>query len=176
MFELITFLTLMVLGYGFGQYAERNHYRSILEREKQFRGEVLVFQTGIPPTQEPGQDQSQNQRVQLVMGSVVISVDYFKRFLAGLRSIFGGRVKSYESLLDRARREAILRMQQQASELGAGMVINLRMETASISKGEQKTVGSVEVLAYGTAIVSQSPQSPFAPTRFGSSRELFERG
>jgi len=174
MFELITFLTLMVLGYGFGQYAERRHYRSILEREKRFRSEVLVFQTGIPP--EQGRGEEQNQDVQLVMGSVVISVDYFKRFLAGLRALFGGRVKSYESLLDRARREAILRMQQQASKLGAGMVINLRMETASISKGEQQTVGSVEVLAYGTAIITRDAPSRVTPSQFGHATELFERG
>lgn len=172
MFELVIFLVLMVLGYGFGQYAERRHYRSILEREKWFRSEVLVFQTGVPPEQ----DHEQERDVQLVMGSVVISVDYFKRFLAGLRALFGGRVKSYESLLDRARREAILRMQQEASKLGAGMVINLRMETASISKGEQKTVGSVEVLAYGTAIIIRDTSSRFAPTRFGRATELFERG
>ena len=45
----------------------------------------------------------------------MVSVDYFKRFLAGLRMIFGGRVSSYESLLDRARREALLRMRLQAA-------------------------------------------------------------
>ncbi|MFT6733724.1 MAG: hypothetical protein ACJAS9_001914 [Polaribacter sp.] len=39
-------------------------------------------------------------------------MDYFKRFLAGLRNIFGGRVVTYESLVDRARREAILRMKE----------------------------------------------------------------
>ncbi len=171
MIEFVTFLVLMALGYGFGQYAERKHYRSILEREKRFRSEVLVFQTGVPPEQGQGQDQD----VRLVMGSVVISVDYFKRFLAGLRALFGGRVKSYESLLDRARREAVLRMQQEASKLGAGMVINLRMETASISKGEEKTVGSVEVLAYGTAIITRDARSRFEPTRFGRATELFER-
>ena len=167
--DLLIFLTLMALGYGFGQYAERKHYRSILKREKQFRSTVLVIQTRVPPEQE------KEQGVQLVMGSVVISVDYFKRFLAGLRALFGGRVKSYESLLDRARREAILRMQQEAGKLGAGMVINVRIETASISKGEDKTVGSVEVLAYGTAIIIQEAPSRFAPTRFGHATELFER-
>ena len=35
------------------------------------------------------------------MGNVVVSVDYFKRFVAHLRMIFGGRVHTYESLLDR---------------------------------------------------------------------------
>ena len=44
-------------------------------------------------------------------------------------------------------------MKQQASSLGAVMVFNVKYETASISKGAGKTIGSVEVLAYGTALI-----------------------
>jgi len=145
---LITFLVLLLTGFGFGQLAERRHYRSILEREKRLRGEILLQQTCESP--QKGKQRSG----QLVTGNVVISVDYFKRFLAGLRALAGGEVSSYSSLLERARREAILRMLEQASKLGAASVINLKMETASISKGERKTIGSVEVLAYGTAIIA----------------------
>ena len=54
----------------------------------------------------------------LVNGSTVVSNDYFKRLLAILRNIFGGRVKAYESLLDRARREAVLRMKDEAHSSG----------------------------------------------------------
>ena len=86
-------------------------------------------------------------------GNVVISVDYFKRFVAGLRNLVGGRITTYETLLDRARREAILRMKEQAHGLGGYIVFNVKLETASISKGRKNTVGSVEVLAYGTAFV-----------------------
>jgi uncharacterized protein YbjQ (UPF0145 family) len=81
----------------------------------------------------------------------VISVDYFKRFLASLRNIFGGRISSYETLVDRARREAILRMK--ASCPGATQIINVRLETSSLSKNTRKgSIGSIEVFAYGTAI------------------------
>ena len=69
-----------------------------------------------------------------------------------MRSIVGGRVSSYESLIDRARREAILRMKEQAATLDANYVFNVKMETSSISKGRRNSIGSVEVLAYGTAI------------------------
>lgn len=143
----IYFLILLALGYGFGRYAENRHYHSIREREKIFRGKMLL----IPGKHPPADFGSQNS--QLVSGSVVISVDYFKRLLAALRIFFGGRVKSYETLLDRARREAILRMQQQARELGSSVVLNIKLETASISKGRKDTIGSVEVLAYGTAMI-----------------------
>lgn len=145
MFELAVFLVLLTLGYGFGQYAERRHYRSILEREKRLN--VLpAIAARFPPT-EPHYHQA------LVIGSTVISVDYFKRFLAALRALFGGRVIAYESLLDRARRESLLRMKQQAEALGAEMVFNVKYETASISKGQGNTIGSIEVLAYGTALI-----------------------
>ncbi|MDF3037266.1 MAG: hypothetical protein K0S28_2540, partial [Paucimonas sp.] len=64
--------------------------------------------------------------------------------------IVGGPVQSYETLLDRARREAILRMKESCPD--ADQIINLRIETSSISEGAKNTVSSVEVLAYGTAV------------------------
>ena len=44
-------------------------------------------------------------------------------------------------------------MKQSASDLGANYVFNVKMETSSISKGSRESIGSVEVLAYGTAII-----------------------
>jgi len=79
-------------------------------------------------------------------------VDFFKRFLSSLRNLIGGRVRAYETLLDRARREAILRMKEEAIAHGAHMIFNLKVETSSIHKGRRNAVGSVEVLAYGTAL------------------------
>ena len=137
---------LLVLGYGAGRWAERRHYRSILRREDQMRDIILITGKTVPDGKPP-------PGTQLVLGSVVISVDYFKRFVAHLRMIFGGRVHTYESLLDRARREALLRMQARARDLGAKMIFNVRFETSSISKGRRESVGSVEVLAYGTAVI-----------------------
>lgn len=143
--DILIFLTLLALGYGFGQYAEKRHYRSIIEREKALNC-LPAIASRIPPT-----DVFYEQR--LVLGSVVVSVDYFKRFLATLRNLFGGRVTSYESLLDRARREALLRMKEKAQAAGAGLVFNVKYETSSISKGRKNTIGSIEILAYGTAMI-----------------------
>ena len=89
----------------------------------------------------------------LVMGNAVISADYFKPFLASLRKIFGGRLGAYESLVERARREAILRMKAEARARGAAMVFNVKLETSRVFKGRRRSVLSVEVLAYGTAVV-----------------------
>ncbi len=143
--NLLIFLTLMTLGFVFGSLAEKRHYRSILKREEQYRHLVVI------PQRFPRVNNVRESV--LVSGSVVVSVDYFKRFLASLRMIFGGRLGSYESLLDRARREAILRMQEQADALNAQFIYNLKLETSSISKGAKDRIGSIEVLAYGTALI-----------------------
>jgi uncharacterized protein YbjQ (UPF0145 family) len=145
MLDLIIFLTLLALGYGFGRYAELRHYRSIIQREKELRT-IPAVSSRFPPPEERPMDSA------LVMGSAVISVDYFKQFIAALRNLVGGRVTSYETLVDRARREAILRMKEQARDLNAYIICNIKLETSSIHKGQRNGIGSVEVLAYGTAL------------------------
>jgi uncharacterized protein YbjQ (UPF0145 family) len=135
----------MLLGYGFGTWAEHKHYKSIEEREKRYQHLPTI---GL---KQPLSQQGRVVKTQLAAGNVVISVDYFKRFLASLRNIFGGRVSSYETLVDRARREATLRMKESCP--GATQIINVRLETASLSKNTKKgSIGSIEVFAYGTAI------------------------
>ncbi len=146
-FQLGFALLLLVLGFFFGRYFEKEHYRSIIKREAEY-GDIIAVSV------KTLSEQQQRQQGALVTGNVVISVDYFKRFLAMLRTIFGGRVIAYETLLDRARREAVLRMKEQARAVNAAMIFNIKFETASISKNAAGNIGSVEVLVYGTAIFS----------------------
>ncbi|MEW8237337.1 MAG: YbjQ family protein [Candidatus Thiodiazotropha taylori] len=148
MIDLIILVTLLALGYGFGSYAESRHYKSIIARENRLR-HIPAVTSRFPPMNNNSGD------AELVSGSVVISVDYFKRFIAALRNLVGGQVTSYESLVDRARREAILRMKAQAEQLNADIVFNVKLETSSIHKGRGNSIGSVEVLAYGTALKTQ---------------------
>ena len=147
------FLILLTLGFVFGKLAESRHYRSIQARE-----ESLVR---LPATscKKPIGNRASIGQAQLVYGHVVISVDYFKQMLAGLRNLFGGTIQAYETLLDRARREAVLRMKESCPT--ADEILNLRIETSSISKGGSgDRIGSVEVLAYGTAIYFQQSSTP----------------
>jgi len=143
--EIIIVIGLIILGYFTGTYFETNHYKSIEEREKQ-KSYLPVF-TISKMSENENADYSK-----MVTGSAVISIDYFKRFLAQLINIVGGKVVSYESLVDRARREAILRMKDQA--FGYDYILNLRIETSTIGNAanQKGSVGSVEVLAYGTAV------------------------
>jgi uncharacterized protein YbjQ (UPF0145 family) len=71
--------------------------------------------------------------------------------------IIGGEVRSYERLLERARREACLRMIAEAQRMGASEVWNIRYQTSNISSSSRRNPAvSVEIFAYGTAIVRAS--------------------
>lgn len=141
------FVALLVLGYLFGSLAEKRHYKRILKRE--------ALSAGLPvvASRYPPEDRRYGQR--LVTGNVVIASDYFKGFLAGLVNIFGGRVTPFESMLDRARREAVLRMKAKAEELNAAYVFNIKFDTSQVGGGR---VAAMEVVAYGTAMVPLDKQ------------------
>ena len=143
--DLIIVLALLVIGYGFGSYNEKRHFRSIVQREEALQA-LQTFSTRHLPADASGD-------ACLVAGNVVISIDYFKKVSAGLRGLIGGRVGAYESLVERARREAILRMKLDAQQRGVQAIFNVKLETSSITKGTKGQVGAVEVLAYGTGLI-----------------------
>ncbi len=147
LFSILLPILLLVLGYVAGKMAEARHYRSLERREKAcYKVPVVTSRTmdeGRPI-----------QEARMALGSVVVSVDHYKRFLAGFRMIFGGEMHSYSSLIDRGRREALLRMRESFRE--ADLFLNCRLETASISKGQGKATGTVEVVAYATGIKFQA--------------------
>jgi uncharacterized protein YbjQ (UPF0145 family) len=144
-------LTLLVLAFFTGSALERRHYASIRERELRWRSLPVVTFRSVPPGWKVSE-------CALVTGSVVISVDYFKRFLSGLRMIFGGRVKAYETLLDRARREALLRLKEDAVERGCHAVVNVRLETCRMANARNsKRIAGLEVLAFGTGVKLLNP-------------------
>ena len=141
--ELIIFLILLFLGWVFGKANELKHYASIKKRE------ALSLSRPAVNLQHVIGERVVEDRA-LAVGSVVISVDYLKRFLSNLRNIFGGEMNSYSSLIDRARREALLRMKESCPH--AHLYINTRVETSSIFQGQKDGIGSVEVMAYSTAV------------------------
>ena len=137
-------IALIALGCFAGRYAEKTHYASIHAREAEHSNLPAV------PTRQWDTERTVAES-RMVMGSVVVSIDYFKRLLAALRNIIGGRIRSHESLMDRARREAVLRMKEQFPD--ADIIVNLRLETSSIGNQTRKNkVACIETIAYGTAI------------------------
>ena len=136
-------IVLIIFGWAFGKAAEKKHYRSIHRREK-LHLEIPILSASWTDFDQP------ISRASLASGTVVISVDAYKKFFAGLRRLFGGELVSYAPLLDRARREAILRMRASAPEADA--FLNCRLETSTISGGSSRGMGTIEVLAFGTAV------------------------
>lgn len=147
---LLPFVLLIVIGFVVGRANERRHYRELAALEATLRditvsndrsAELASFRGGV-----------------LVVGSVVIAEDYFKRIAAALKSLVGGNLQSYESLLERGRREAIVRMKEEARRHGATRVVNVRLETASLSEdfGGRRPMFSAELIAYGTALVPKA--------------------
>jgi uncharacterized protein YbjQ (UPF0145 family) len=137
----------LLLGFTVGSVRERRHFGSLLRRERRFAdiGIVNVKRVRSPETV---------RNAVLVTGEVVIATDYFKGFAARLRNIVGGEIRSYETLMERARREATLRLLQMAREIGSAEVWNVRYETSNImSAGRRSPAVSVEVFAFGTAVV-----------------------
>lgn len=140
-------IMLLLVAYFIGNMIERSHFRNIRRRESEHASFPVVTFDTMPSDWNAASST-------LVAGSVVISLDYFKRVIAGLRSLVGGRIKTYEPLLERARREALLRMTESARRDGYDAVFNVRLETSRLanSRGDGKGIAGVEMLAFGTAV------------------------
>jgi uncharacterized protein YbjQ (UPF0145 family) len=136
---LLPFLPMFFI-WGIGATIERRHMKRILAREAQFAGFPVSNLKRLPEGA---------QEAFLSSGSVVLSADAWKTMLAGFRKIFGGRFKAIEPVIERARREAILRLLEDARGRGADCVHNVRLETANISNTQSL---AIEVIAYGTAV------------------------
>lgn len=137
MVELVIFVVLLVVGYTVGTKREKSHFADITKREREF------LNISVRAEYEA---EYENVDVQLVCSSVVVASDYFKAVAVGFRSLIGGQVRSQETLMDRARRECLLRLKQQAAEFGAYEIIGYRVLMTSLDQ-----IG-VELMAYGTAI------------------------
>ena len=82
----------------------------------------------------------------LVTGSTVRARHMFADMGAGLKNMVGGELRGYTTLLKEARTQALERLQQEAQQLGANAIINVRFATSSI------TAGASEIYVYGTAV------------------------
>jgi uncharacterized protein YbjQ (UPF0145 family) len=93
-----------------------------------------------------------------VFGLVVRSRGLAGNLAAFFRSLIGGEIHEYTSLLEDTRRQAIDRMVQNATVMGANAVISFRFDSSELS-------GSMsEIVAYGTAVVVEADPAATAPT------------
>lgn len=135
----------ILLGLFVGRAREHAHFRSLDRREADCRSILVTNLKRLPPGVLA-------EDTFLCVGSVVVANDAWKSFVAGLKHIIGGRLRTIESLVERARREAVLRMIEHARHRGTTHVLNVRFETSALTRGQRGRMAGIEVLAYGTGI------------------------
>jgi uncharacterized protein YbjQ (UPF0145 family) len=87
----------------------------------------------------------------IVFGEVISGVNFIKDFAAGLTNFFGGRSASYEGELIEARENALRKMEQRASQMGASAVVGVSIDYEVLGQGGNMLM----VTASGTAVVAQ---------------------
>ncbi len=87
----------------------------------------------------------------LVRGNTIRARHVGKDIIAGLRAIVGGEIIEYTKLIAEAREQAVDRMVNEAEQLNADAIINVRFTTSVIMGG------AAELLAYGTAVKLGKP-------------------
>ncbi len=82
----------------------------------------------------------------LVMGNTIRAKWFGKDFVSGLRQLVGGELVEYTQMLSEARDEAMDRMMEEAKQLQANAVVDVRFTTSQVM------ANAAEILVYGTAV------------------------
>ncbi len=82
----------------------------------------------------------------LVAGNTIRAKHIGRDLMAGLKNIVGGELKGYTQLMIESRQQAVDRLIEQAHQLGASAIVNVRFSTSSVAQG------AAELYAYGTAV------------------------
>ena len=101
----------------------------------------------IVTTSETIADKKITKTLGLVRGNTIRARHLGKDILALFRNIVGGEVTEYTKLMGESREQAIDRMVQNATELGANAIVTARLTTSMLMGG------AAEIVAYGTAVV-----------------------
>ena len=142
-FSLFVFaVPLVVCGMIIGRSVEKNHFAELDQKEAANRDFLVTNLKTFPLAAAGVQDPA------IVMSEVVIGSDYLKSWLAGWRGIFGGEIKSLQTLQVRAKREAIVRLIDQARQQGFNAICNLRVNSANIT-GVAKSKNSLQMKITG---------------------------
>lgn len=153
------FLLFMSLGFFFGRRAERQHFKYLRWRESLLE-DVIATQMKSYLAPAPG-----GKTPKLIVAETVIASDYLKSFLARLRNIFGGEVKSFETLLERGRREVTAQLKEQAVADGYNAICNVRLNTASVGGMSARAAAMASVIGWATAYESSLAKTPVQSAR-----------
>lgn len=130
-----------------GNWITGRHEADLAQRSQTVAGiRITDMKRMLDPTHGP-------QPPTLVVSEVTLGIDHFRGFLGKLKNIFGGEVRSYQATLDRARREVITRLLEQAHAEGFNAIANLRIDFVDISGNATlaQKASAVSIIASGTA-------------------------
>jgi uncharacterized protein YbjQ (UPF0145 family) len=88
----------------------------------------------------------------LVRGNTIRARHIGKDIMAGLRNVVGGEIAEYTKLFAQAREQALDRMVDEARDLGANAILEIRFSTSMVMSA------AAELLVYGTAVVVVVPR------------------
>ena len=131
-------------GWLIASWFERHHLRSLSDREATLQHIRINTSKHHGPC-EP-------EACTLLIGSVVVAHDYFRTLIIVIRRFIGGNISPYERLVQRGRREALIRLKEEADLRGIDKVINIRFGTTTVAG---RFLHAIEMVAYGTGIRTQ---------------------
>lgn len=140
---------LLIIGFAAGTISEKRHYARLREREAN-TGNLVRTQSKMFLAPTVG-----GKPPMILCSEAVIASDYFKNFLANVRKFFGGEMGSYHSLMERARRETLTKLLEQAQRNGYSAICNVRLEPADVG-GNSRKKASAMVCIIGTATAYDS--------------------
>lgn len=88
------------------------------------------------------------QYIGIVTAETIIGANIFKDLFAGIRDIVGGRSGTYERVIEEARQNALVELQQKAQQLGANAVVGIDLDFETVGSGGSMLM----VVATGTAV------------------------
>jgi len=97
----------------------------------------------------------------LTFGITVRSRGIGGNIVAGLRTLKGGEINEYTALAHQARQEALDRLADHASQLGANAVISVMFDSTEIAQS------MTEIIAFGTAVVVSPLSDPSQFVKLG---------
>lgn len=83
----------------------------------------------------------------LVKGNTVRARHVGRDIMAGFKNIVGGEISDYTKMIAESREQSLDRMIEEAEQLGANAVVNVRFSTSYVMSS------AAEILAYGTAVI-----------------------
>lgn len=118
---------LLTVWWAIGRATERRHLRRLAEREAAVRAfPVTSLKMAAGAARDSGRPPA------LVCGEAVVASDGFKTWVFGLRHVVGGESRTFRRLHERARREAVLRMVEEAKARGFDAICNVRFDAVDI--------------------------------------------